>query len=124
MTWGGAHCGMLFDYFTLPSLVLSIGEIDSEWPHSQFVSFLVKSSSPLQSLSFGVPEEVSGAWDDSMIQILQHIPSFHSLCLAYNWCEMGAGSFWERLSPRILDNGRVDCLIPKLNTISIQVAVN
>jgi len=32
-----------------------------------------------------------------------------------------AGSFLEQLSPRRLDHGTVDCLIPKLNSISIQL---
>jgi hypothetical protein len=113
---------MLFDYITLPCLRdLSVGEIDSEWPQFQFISFLERSSCPLQSFSFGVPEEESDMWADNMIQIMQHIPSLHSLCLWYNWCEVGGGSFLERLSPRIMDNGQVDCLIPKLKTISIQL---
>ena len=58
-------------------------------------------------------------WNDYMIQIMQHIPSLHYLCLVYEWCEVDAGSFLGWLSPWILDGGQVDCLIPKLNTISI-----
>jgi hypothetical protein len=54
-----------------------------------------------------------------MVQILQHAPSLHSLCLVYN--EGHGDSLLEWLSPRILDNGQVDCFILKLNTISIQL---
>jgi hypothetical protein len=114
--------GMLFDYITLPSLRdLSVGEIDFEWPQSRFISFLRRSSSPLERFSFGVPEEDGGIWDDIMIQIMQHIPSLHSLCLVYNWSEGDGGSFLKRLSPRRLDNGQLDCLIPMLETISFQL---
>jgi F-box-like len=114
--------GMLFDYITLPSLRdLTVGEITPEWPQFQFISFLERSSCPLQSFSFGVPEEDNVMWDDNMIQIMQYIPSLHSLCLWYDWCEVGGSSFFERLSPRIMDNGEVNCLIPKLKTISIQL---
>jgi hypothetical protein len=83
------------------------------------VHILSRSSSPLQSFSFGVLNEVDNIWDDGMTQILQHIPSIQSLCLVYSWCEVGGSSFLQQLSPRILDNGQVDCLIPKLDTISI-----
>ena len=114
--------GMLFDYITLSSLRdLSVGKINSAWPQSQFISFLRRSSSPLQRFSFEIPEPDDGMWEDHMIQIMQHIPSLQSLCLGYSWCELGGGSFLEQLSPRILDDGQVDCLIPKLNTISILV---
>jgi len=37
------------------------------------------------------------------------------------WREFGACSFLTRLSPQILGNGRVKCLIPKLNAISIHL---
>jgi hypothetical protein len=118
----GRASAMLFDYITLASLCdLSVGDIDSEWPHSQFISFLARSSSTLRSFSFGVPEEVSDMWDDNLIQIVQHMPSLHSLCVELNWCEVGLGSFLKRLLPGISRNGQVNCLIPKLNTISIQL---
>jgi hypothetical protein len=114
--------GMLFDHITLPNLRdLDVGEIDSEWPQSQFISFLERSSPPLQSFSFGVPAEDGVVWDDNMVQILLHTPSLHSLCLVYTWCGVGGGSFLERLSPQILDNGQINCLIPKLDTISIRL---
>ena len=113
---------MLFDCITLPRLRdLSVDEIDSEWPQSQFISFLERSSPPLQSFSFGIPYRTGDVWDDNVIQILQHIPSLRSLCLVYNCCEVNAGSFLEQLPPRRLDDGTVDCLIPKLNSISIQL---
>jgi len=60
-------------------------------------------------------------WVNNMIQILQQIPSIHSLYLVYDWCEMRGHSFLEWLSPRILHNGQVDCLIPKLKTIFIRL---
>jgi hypothetical protein len=96
-------------------------EIRSEWPASQFISFLERSSPPFQSFSLGIPEIVDDVWDDKMTQILQHMPSLRSLCLVYTWSGVGAGSFLERLSARILNGGQVHCLIPKLNTISIQL---
>ena len=112
---------MLWDHITLPNLRdLSVGEIDSEWPHFEFISFLERSLSPIQHFSSGVPEEADDMWNDTMIQILQHIPSLHSLCLVYSWCGYEY-SFFERLSPRILENGQVHCLIPELNIISIQL---
>jgi hypothetical protein len=113
---------MLFDHITLPNLRdLSVGKIDSKSLQSQFISFLRRSSSPLQRFSFEFPPAVDGMWEDNMIQIMQHIPSLHSLCLRYDWYGVDGGSFLERLDPRILDNGRVDCLIPRLNTISIMI---
>jgi hypothetical protein len=113
---------MLFDYITLPSLRdLSVDEIDPEWPHFQFISFLARSSFALRSFSFGVLDEIGNMWEDNLIQIVRHMPSLHSLCIEYSWCEVGGGSFLKRLSPRILNNGEVNCLIPKLNTISIQL---
>jgi len=90
---------------------LSVYEIDSEWPQSQFISFLERSSPPLQSFSLGIPYRTGDVWDDNVIQILQHIPSLRSLCLVYNYCEVDAGLFLEQLSPRRLDHGTVDCLI-------------
>jgi hypothetical protein len=113
--------GMLFDHITLPSLQdLDVYKIDEGWPQSQFISFLERSSPPIQSFSFGLPMEVDDLWDNNVIQILEHIPSLHSLRVVYNWCEVGSFIF-KRLAPRILDNGQVDCLIPKLHTISIQL---
>ncbi|KIM75159.1 hypothetical protein PILCRDRAFT_92253 [Piloderma croceum F 1598] len=119
----GSRDHAIFNHITLPNLRdLSVDDIYSDWPQSQFISFLTRSSSPIQSFSLGVPMEGGDdMWDDKVIQILQHIPSLHSLCLRYEFHEWIEGSFWKRLSPRILDNGQVDCLIPKLNTISIQV---
>jgi hypothetical protein len=111
----------VFDHITLPNLrELSVDEIDSEWLRSQFIPFLERSSL-IQSFSVAIPETVDDMWNDYMVQILQHIPSLRSLCLVYGYCEEGASSFLERLSPRILDGGQVDCLIPKLNTISVQL---
>jgi hypothetical protein len=60
-------------------------------------------------------------WDDNMFQILQRIPSLHSLRLIYSLWEQGGDYILKRLSPRILDNGQIDCLIPKLNAITIQL---
>jgi hypothetical protein len=114
-----AH-GMLFDHITMPNLQHLSVEMNSEWP-CQITSFLERSSPLLQSFSVEFPMDVGDTWEDNLTQALQHIPSLHSLCLVYNWCEGGGGSFVERLSPRTLNNGQVDCLIPKLNTISIQL---
>jgi len=112
---------MLFDHITLPSLQdLDAYEIDEGWPESQFISFLERSSPPIQSFSFGLPMEVDDLWDDNVIQILEHIPSLHSLRVVYNWCEVRSFIF-KQLAPRILDNGQVNCLIPKLHTICIQL---
>ena len=121
--WESGDYG-IFNHITLPNLRdLIVDEIYSDWPQSQFISFLARSSSSLQSFSLVVPMERgdSDMWDDNMIQILQHTPSLHSLCLRYDFCEWIEGSLWKRLSPRVSDNGQVDCLLPKLNTISIQV---
>jgi hypothetical protein len=119
-TGPGAY-GMLFDRITLPSLCdLSVEEMNSGWPQSQFISFLERSSPPIQSISLEVPMEVDEMWDDNMVKILQQMPSLHSLCLVYPWCEVD-GDLFKRLLPQILDDGQVDCLIPKLNAISIQL---
>ena len=107
----------LFDHNTLPSLRnLYICEPDSDW---SFIPFLERSSPPLQHFSLRVPDEVSCLWADNMTQILQHIPSLHSLCLKIGSSEWELGSFLKGLSPRILDTGQVECFIPRLNTISI-----
>ena len=111
----------ILDHITLPSLCnLSVDEIDFGWPHFQFISFLERSAPPLRSFSFEVPMEIDSIWHDNIIQILQHMSSLHSLCLMCNCCEVGdICSFMRRLSPRTLENGRVDSLIPKLNAVSI-----
>ena len=113
---------MLFDSITLPNIHdLSVGEIAYESPLSQFISFLTRSSSPLRSFSFGVEANFNELWDNKIVQILQHTPSLHSLCLSYQWpysC-LGRSSIFAQLSPH---NKEVDCLIPNLNTISIKVA--
>jgi len=114
---------MFFNCITLPNIRdLSVGEICYDSPLLQFISFLTRSSPLLRHFSFKVPAEVAGVWDDMVVQILQHTPSLHSLCLAYTWpySRCGGGSIFKRLS--ILDNGEVDCLIPKLDTISITVS--
>jgi hypothetical protein len=117
----GTGARILFDHITLPSLrELIADEIDCEWL-CRFTSLLERSSPPLQSFSVGFPMDVGDIWEDNLTQVLHHIPSLRSLCLVYNWCEAGGGSFVERLRPRMLDNGQVHCSIPKLNTISIQL---
>ena len=109
----------LFDHITLPSLRnLYICAPDSDW---SFIPFLERSSPPLQHFSLRVPDEVNGLWADNITQILQHIPSLHSLCLKIGSSEWELGSFLKGLSPRILDTGQVKCFIPRLNTISIQL---
>jgi hypothetical protein len=51
----GTAAHQLFDHITLPSLCeLSLGEIDSEWPRFQLISFLERSSPPFQNLSLGI----------------------------------------------------------------------
>ena len=118
----GTAAHQLFNHITLPSLrELSLGEIDSEWPRSQLISFLERSSPPFRNFSLGIPEIVDDVWNENMTQILQHIPSLHSLRLVYRQGDVGEGSFLKRLSPQILDGRQVDCLLPKLNTISIHL---
>jgi hypothetical protein len=63
--------------------------------------------------------------DNNLIEILQHTPSLISLTLDYYDCEacMG-GSLLDRLSARMLENGEIDCLIPKLETIFVELPGN
>ena len=113
---------MLFDHITLPNLRdLNVGEIDSKLPQFQLISFLERSSPPLQSFSFRFLEQRGAVWKDNMVQILLRTPSLRSLCLVYDYCDVGGGTFLKRLSPRKLDNGQINCLIPKLDTISLQL---
>ena len=117
----GSTAHQLFGHITLPNLrELSVDMIGPE-PRSPFISFL-KRSSRIQIFSFGIPEMDDDRWNNYTIQIMQHISSLHSLCLVYERCDVHTSSLLERLSPRILDGGQVECLIPKLNTISIRLS--
>jgi hypothetical protein len=110
---------MLFDYITLPNIRdLSVGEIEFQSPVSQFISFLQRSSSLLRRFSFRVPSAVHDAWDDKIIQILLYTPSIQTLCLAYgsSYARCNKGSIFEQL-----ESQADGCLIPELNTISIEI---
>jgi F-box-like len=115
---GTGACWMLFDYITLPNIRdLSVGEIESQLPVSQLISFLQRSSSFLRCFSFRVPSAVYGSWVNMIIQILGYTPSLHTLCLAYgsSYARWDESSIFEKLE------FQAGGLIPMLSTISISI---
>ncbi|KIM86640.1 hypothetical protein PILCRDRAFT_815871 [Piloderma croceum F 1598] len=123
--WKGGNIGALFDHLTLPNLRdLALDDsIADEWPQAQFISFLSRSSPPLSEFSIGSSDDCMA--DNNLIEILQHTPSLRFLSLKYFDCEACMdGSLLDRLSPRMLENGEIDCLIPKLETIFVKLPRN
>jgi hypothetical protein len=122
--WEGGNIGALFDHLTLPNLRdLILDDIAAEWPKAQFISFLSRSSPPLSNFSISSSDDCMA--DNNLIEILQHTPSLISLTLNYYDCEACMdGSLLDRLSPHMLENGEIDCLIPKLETIFVELPGN
>ena len=120
----GGNIGTLFDHLTLPNLHdLALDDIAYEWPQAQFLSFLSRSSPPLSDFSIGSV----GDWmaDNTLIEILQHTPSLRFLSLKCHDCEACMdGPLMDRILPRMLENGEIDCLIPKLDTIFVRLPSN
>jgi hypothetical protein len=122
--WEGVNTGALFDHLTLPNLrELILEDISAQWLQAQFISFLSRSSPPLSN--FSISSTDGCMTDNNLIEILQHTPSLISLTLNYYDCKACMdGSLLDRLSPHMLEDGEIDCLIPKLETIFVELPGN
>jgi len=113
-----------FDHLCLPGLRDFVFEglgLDDEWAQAEFISLISRSSCHLQGLDLSFGCLTADAIGDNLIQILQHTPSLVSLTLNYFNCDVCLTStLLDRLSARMLENGQIDCLIPRLKTIRIQ----
>jgi hypothetical protein len=119
--WGGGDIGALLDHLTLPNLrEFILDDFAAEWLKDEFTSFLSRSSPPLRNLSISCSDDCMAY--NNLIEIFQRTPSLISLTLNYYDCEACMGdTLLDRLLPRMLENGQIDCLIPKLETIFVEL---